>query len=127
MKTKLTLRSSSMLFLGVNLLRNVPTEADSDTLSPAAIRILNQYIKSGAVESTEGLFPTEAPKEVEEEQVAAVEVEAPVEVLVPVEVAEPKVEEIVEVQATEEKVEAEEAPVEKTATPKRKTASKKKA
>ena len=57
MKTILTLRTSSMFFIGsVNLYKGVAIEVNSDELSPSTIRIVNQAITSGRVHSTEGLL-----------------------------------------------------------------------
>lgn len=60
MKTILTLKTSSMFFIGsVNLYKGIPAQVDSEELSPSTIRIVNQAIASGRLESTEGLL--EAP------------------------------------------------------------------
>lgn len=57
MKTILTLRTSSMFFIGsVNLYKGEAIEVNSDELSPSTIRIVNQAITSGRVHSTEGLL-----------------------------------------------------------------------
>lgn len=105
MKTILTLKTSSMFFIGsVNLYKGVPVQVDSDNLSASTIRIVNQAITSGRLDSTEGLL--EVPtKEVKAETIA-------------VEVPPVKVEEVVEapVAVVEDEVKAdsevtEEAPV----------------
>lgn len=124
MKTILTLRTSSMFFIGsVNLYKGVPVEVDSEDLSPSTIRIVNQAITSGRVQSTEGLLEVPAKKE-------AV-VEAPkTEVEVPVveDTPEPVVEETIktEPEVTEDEapaVEAEvKAPVKKKTAPAKKKA-----
>lgn len=64
MKTILTLRTSSMFFIGsVNLYKGIPVEVNSEELSPSTIRIVNQAITSGRVQSTEGLLEVPAKKE----------------------------------------------------------------
>ena len=77
MQTKLTLKSSSMLFFSnVNLLRNVEVEVDTDKLTVSDLKNINRYIKSGSILSTEGVLPE--PEEVVEVEVA-VEAQAVVE------------------------------------------------
>lgn len=121
MKTILTLKASSMLFLGViNLYRHQPVEVDSTTLTDKDVRILNRVIKSGAVESTAGLF-----EEPTEDVVIEAVIETPIAEVETV--AEPTVQEKVEVtpseEAEEEKAPAEEEPA--TATSKKRTTKKK--
>ena len=77
MQTKLTLKSSSMLFFSnVNLLRNVEVEVDTDKLTVSDLKNINRYIKSGSILSTEGVLP-ESEEVVEVE--VAVEAQAVVE------------------------------------------------
>lgn len=137
MQTKLTLKSSSMLFFSnVNLLRNVEVEVDTDKLTVSDLKNINRYIKSGSILSTEGVLPE--PEEVVEVEVA-VEAQAVVEEA-PVEVVTKQTETVEEAPAVEaeqpviEEVVQEEAPViedkaseesEKPA-PKKKTTTKKK-
>lgn len=137
MQTKLTLKSSSMLFFSnVNLLRNVEVEVDTDKLTVSDLKNINRYIKSGSILSTEGVLPE--PEEVVEVKVA-VEAQAVVEEA-PVEVVTEQTETVEEAPAVEaeqpviEEVVQEEAPViedkaseesEKPA-PKKKTTTKKK-
>lgn len=137
MQTKLTLKSSSMLFFSnVNLLRNIEVEVDTDKLTVSDLKNINRYIKSGSILSTEGVLPE--PEEVVEVEVA-VEAQDVVEE-VPVEVVTEQTETVEEAPAVEaeqtviEEVVQEEAPViedkaseesEKPA-PKKKTTTKKK-
>lgn len=122
MKTILTLKASSMLFLGgINLYRHQPVEVDSTTLTDKDVRILNRVIKSGAVESTAGLF-----EEPTEDVVIEAVIETPIAEVETV--AEPTVQEKVAVTPTEETVE-EKAPAEEekpaAATAKKRTTKKK--
>ena len=60
MKSVLTLKTSSMFFVGgVNLYKNIPVQINVEDLSPSTIRMVNQAIKSGSIESSEGVL--EAP------------------------------------------------------------------
>ena len=140
MQTKLTLKSSSMLFFSnVNLLRNVEVEVDTDKLTVSDLKNINRYIKSGSILSTEGVLPE--PEEVVEVEVAveaqAVVEEAPVEVVTEqtenveeapaVEAEQPVIEEVVQEEAPiiEDKVSEESekpAPKKKTTTTRKKTA-----
>ncbi len=138
MQTKLTLKSSSMLFFSnVNLLRNVEVEVDTDKLTVSDLKNINRYIKSGSILSTEGVLPE--PEEVVEVEVAveaqAVVEEAPVEVVTeqtatveeaPVEVEQPVIEEAVQEEApvVEDKAseESEKPAPKKRTTTKKKTA-----
>ena len=106
MQTKLTLKSSSMLFFSnVNLLRNVEVEVDTDKLTVSDLKNINRYIKSGSILSTEGVLP-------EPEEVVEVEVEVAVEAQAVVE--EAPVEVVTEQTAVEETpaIEAEQPVVE---------------
>ena len=133
MQTKLTLKSSSMLFFSnVNLLRNVEVEVDTDKLTVSDLKNINRYIKSGSILSTEGVLPE--PEEVVEVEVAveaqAVVEEAPVEVVTEqtatVEVEQPVIEEAVQEEApvVEDKAseESEKPAPKKRTTTKKKTA-----
>lgn len=110
MKTKLTLKYSSFFFCNnLQLKKGTQTEIDSDTLTEKDITILNAYIRSGGIESSEGLIPVVL------EDVSTTE--QPVEA--PVEKEEPKVEEKEEEKTEEapkeELIESkEEAPAKKT-------------
>lgn len=106
MKTNLTLKSSSMLFFGkVNLLRNVPVEVETEELSLTSIKMINKFIKSGAIVSTEGLI--EAPEALEEK------LETPVELTLETEVAKETEQSTLVEEKQEEIVEAKEEVVEK--------------
>ena len=123
MQTKLTLKSSSMLFFSnVNLLRNVEVEVDTDKLTVSDLKNINRYIKSGSILSTEGVLPE--PEEVVEVEVA-VEAQAVVEEA-PVEVEQPVIEEAVQEEApvVEDKAseESEKPAPKKRTTTKKKTA-----
>lgn len=75
MKTKLTLKYSSFFFCNnVQLKKGKEVEIDTDSLSNKDVTILNAYISSGGIVSSEGLLPVvienvdltsqeEAPKE----------------------------------------------------------------
>ena len=117
MQTKLTLKSSSMLFFSnVNLLRNVEVEVDTDKLTVSDLKNINRYIKSGSILSTEGVLPE--PEEVVEVEVAveaqAVVEEAPVEVVTEqtetveeapaVEAEQPVIEEVVQEEKTDDRL-----------------------
>ena len=125
MQTKLTLKSSSMLFFSnVNLLRNVEVEVDTDKLTVSDLKNINRYIKSGSILSTDGVLPE--PEEVVEVEVAveaqAVVEEAPVEVVT----EQPVIEEVVQEEApvVEDKAseESEKPAPKKRTTTKKKTA-----
>lgn len=86
MKTKLTLKYSSFFFCNnLQLKKGTQTEIDSDTLTEKDITILNAYIRSGGIESSEGLIPVV----LEDVSITEQPFEAPVEK----EKEEPKVEE----------------------------------
>lgn len=73
MKTVLTLKTSSMFFIGsVNLYKGIPTQVESEDLTPSTIRIVNQAINSGRIESTAGLLEA-AVKESKEEKTVSEE------------------------------------------------------
>ena len=58
MKTELTLKQSSFLFIeSLNLIKNTPVEVESDTLTNKEVKIVNKYINSGGVASSNGLLP----------------------------------------------------------------------
>lgn len=134
MQTKLTLKSSSMLFFSnVNLLRNVEVEVDTDKLTVSDLKNINRYIKSGSILSTEGVLPE--PEEGVEVEVAveaeAVVEEAPVETATAeeapaVEAEQPVVEEVVQEEApvVEDKApeESEKPALKKRTTTRKKTA-----
>ena len=136
MQTKLTLKSSSMLFFSnVNLLRNVEVEVDTDRLTVSDLKNINRYIKSGSILSTEGVLPEPEEVEVAVEAQAVVE-EAPVEVVTEqtatveeapaVEAEQPIIEEVVQEEAPviEDKAseESEKPAPKKRTTTKKKTA-----
>ena len=83
MKTILTLKTSSMFFVGsVNLYKGIPSTVEVENLSPSTIRIVNQAITSGRIESTEGLLELPIKEDVVEVQTEAVVVEEAPEVTV---------------------------------------------
>lgn len=113
MKTKLTLKYSSFFFCNaIQLEKGKEKEIETDSLSNKDLTILNAYISSGGITSSEGLIP-----------LVIEDVEITIE-------DEPKVEEKEEEKSTEEVTEepeekqeevvTEETPVKKTA-PKRTT------
>lgn len=112
MKTILTLKTSSMFFLGsVNLYKGIPAQVDTDDLTVSTVRMVNQAISSGRIESSEGIL--------------TVEEQAPVEVTPVIEnleaekiVSEP--EPTVEETVAEPEVEAKPAPKKKTTVAKKK-------
>ena len=58
MKTVLTLKYSSFLFFNkLSLVKNTPKEIDTEELSQKDIEVLNGYISSGSIHSSEGLVP----------------------------------------------------------------------
>lgn len=58
MKTKLTLKYSSFFFCNnVQLKKGKEVEIDTDSLSNKDVTILNAYISSGGIVSSEGLLP----------------------------------------------------------------------
>lgn len=60
MKTTLTLKASSMLFLGgVNLIKNTPIEVDAGMLTSAEILNINRHIEAKTIESSNGLLTIE--------------------------------------------------------------------
>ena len=108
MKTKLTLKYSSFFFCNnLQLKKGTQTEIDSDTLTEKDITILNAYIRSGGIESSEGLIPVV----LEDVSITEQPIEAPVEK----EKEEPKVEEEKEEEAPKEELieSKEEAPAKK--------------
>lgn len=98
MKTVLTLKNSSMYFIGnVNLYKNIPLEVDSDTLTTKEIQIINQFIKSGSIDSTSGeLEKTVVKAKEESEQEAAEETSEVVEETATAEKEEEEPKEVVE-------------------------------
>ena len=66
MKTVLTLKYSSFLFHNkLSLVKNTPVEVDTKDFTEKDIRVLNTYITSGGIHSSNGLVPVEQ-KEIEE-------------------------------------------------------------
>ena len=58
MKTKLTLKYSSFFFCNsIQLKKGQETEVETDFLSNKDLTILNAYITSGGITSSEGLIP----------------------------------------------------------------------
>ena len=58
MKTKLTLKYSSFFFCNsIQLKKGQETEIETDSLSNKDLTILNAYITSGGITSSEGLIP----------------------------------------------------------------------
>lgn len=111
MKTKLTLKYSSFFFCNsIQLKKGQETEIETDSLSNKDLTILNAYITSGGITSSEGLIPLviedvkitleDKPQVVEDK-----EEEKPLEE----EVTEPE-------QKEQEDVAEEETPVKKTTT-----------
>ena len=113
MKTKLTLKYSSFFFCNsIQLKKGQETEVETDSLSNKDLTILNAYITSGGITSSEGLIPLvieDVKITLEDEpQVVEDKEEKPLEE----EVTEPEQEE----QEEQEDVAEEETPVKKTTT-----------
>ena len=119
MKTILTLKTSSMFFLGsVNLYKGIPAQVDTDDLTVSTVRMVNQAISSGRIESSEGVLTVEEAERGETAVVLAID-ESPVvedEAEKIVSEPEPTVEETV----AEPEVEAKPAPKKKTTVAKKK-------
>ena len=115
MKTKLTLKYSSFFFCNnIQLKKGQETEIETEGLSNKDLIILNAYISSGGIVSSEGLIPVVLEDVVVEEPVAVEEVIEPTKEEVK-EVVEEKVEETKEETTEELKEELkEEAPAKKT-------------
>lgn len=111
MKTKLTLKYSSFFFCNsIQLKKGQETEIETDSLSNKDLTILNAYITSGGITSSEGLIPlviedVKITLEDEPQVVEDKEEEKPLEE----EVTEPE-------QKEQEDVAEEETPVKKTTT-----------
>lgn len=110
MKTKLTLKYSSFFFCNsIQLKKGQETEVETDSLSNKDLTILNAYITSGGITSSEGLIPLiieDVKITLEDEsQVVEDKEEKPLEE----EVTEPE-------QKEQEDVAEEETPVKKTTT-----------
>lgn len=110
MKTKLTLKYSSFFFCNsIQLKKGQETEVETDSLSNKDLTILNAYITSGGITSSEGLIPLvieDVKITLEDEpQVVEDKEEKPLEE----EVTEPE-------QKEQEDVTEEETPVKKTTT-----------
>lgn len=111
MKTKLTLKYSSFFFCNsIQLKKGQETEVETDSLSNKDLTILNAYITSGGITSSEGLIPlviedVKITLEDEPQVVEDKEEEKPLEE----EVTEPE-------QKEQEDVAEEETPVKKTTT-----------
>ena len=110
MKTKLTLKYSSFFFCNsIQLKKGQETEVETDSLSNKDLTILNAYITSGGITSSEGLIPLvieDVKITLEDEpQVVEDKEEKPFEE----EVTEPE-------QKEQEDVAEEETPVKKTTT-----------
>ena len=109
MKTKLTLKYSSFFFCNsIQLKKGQETEVETDSLSNKDLTILNAYITSGGITSSEGLIPLviEDVKIILEDEPQVVEdkEEKPLE------------EEVTEPEQKEQEDVAEETPVKKTTT-----------
>ena len=111
MKTKLTLKYSSFFFCNsIQLKKGQETEVETDSLSNKDLTILNAYITSGGITSSEGLIPlviedVKITLEDESQVVEDKKEEKPLEE----EVTEPE-------QKEQEDVVEEETPVKKTTT-----------
>lgn len=111
MKTKLTLKYSSFFFCNsIQLKKGQETEVETNSLSNKDLTILNAYITSGGITSSEGLIPlviedVKITLEDEPQVVEDKEEEKPLEE----EVTEPE-------QKEQEDVAEEETPVKKTTT-----------
>lgn len=107
MKTKLTLKYSSFFFCNsIQLKKGQEVEVETDTLTSKDVHILNAYISSGGIVSSEGRIPVEL------EEVVVTEPE-PIEEEVKEEVVEAKEESTVEAEQLPEEVET---PVKKATT-----------
>lgn len=109
MKTKLTLKYSSFFFCNsIQLKKGQETEIETDSLSNKDLTILNAYITSGGITSSEGLIPLvieDVKITLEDEpQVVEDKEEKPLE------------EEVTEPEQKEQEDVAEETPVKKTTT-----------
>ena len=109
MKTKLTLKYSSFFFCNsIQLKKGQETEVETDSLSNKDLTILNAYITSGGITSSEGLIPLvieDVKITLEDEpQVVEDKEEKPLE------------EEVTEPEKKEQEDVAEETPVKKTTT-----------
>lgn len=109
MKTKLTLKYSSFFFCNsIQLKKGQETEVETDSLSNKDLTILNAYITSGGITSSEGLIPLvieDVKITLEDEpQVVEDKEEKPLE------------EEVTEPEQKEQEDVAEETPVKKTTT-----------
>ena len=110
MKTKLTLKYSSFFFCNsIQLKKGQETEVETDSLSNKDLTILNAYITSGGITSSEGLIPlviedVKITLEDESQVVEDKEEEKPLE------------EEVTEPEQKEQEDVAEETPVKKTTT-----------
>ena len=109
MKTKLTLKYSSFFFCNsIQLKKGQETEIETDSLSNKDLTILNAYITSGGITSSEGLIPLvieDVKITLEDEpQVVEDKEEKPLE------------EEVTEPEKKEQEDVAEETPVKKTTT-----------
>ena len=110
MKTKLTLKYSSFFFCNsIQLKKGQETEIETDSLSNKDLTILNAYITSGGITSSEGLIPlviedVKITLEDESQVVEDKEEEKPLE------------EEVTEPEQKEQEDVAEETPVKKTTT-----------
>ena len=112
MKTKLTLKYSSFFFCNsIQLKKGQETEIETDSLSNKDLTILNAYITSGGITSSEGLIPLviEDVKITLEDESQVVEDKEEEEKPLEEEVTEPEQEE-------QEDVAEEETPVKKTTT-----------
>lgn len=117
MKTILTLKTSSMFFLGsVNLYKGIPAQVDTDDLTVSTVRMVNQAISSGRIESSEGILTVEELERGETAVVLAIDESPVVEDEAEKIVSEPTVEETV----AEPEVEAKPAPKKKTTVAKKK-------
>lgn len=115
MKTKLTLKYSSFFFCNnIQLKKGKETEIDTDVLTEKDIVILNAYISSGGIVSSEGMIPVvlKQAETVAEEVKETVSEEAE-EVVKDESQSDVEQEEVVEKETVEDKEVTEEASVAK--------------
>ena len=113
MKTKLTLKYSSFFFCNsIQLKKGQEVEVETDTLTSKDVHILNAYISSGGIVSSEGRIPVELEEVVVTEQATP----EPAKEEVKEEVIEQKEETTEEAEKPTEEVEApvKKAPVKRT-------------
>lgn len=68
MQTILTLKTSSMYFVGdVNLYKDTPLSVDADNLTDKEIQLLNNSIKANVIDSSTGLLTKTISQQITEE------------------------------------------------------------